>query len=182
MLCLGVALILGKLHFPTVGTLPIVSLAVFAMANLVSMYDPLDPQHALFYLLVTFYLVASWFFFVGIAGHYGKRMVGTMINAYCVAGFISALIGIGGYFHVLPFQDQLLLNGRARGLFKDCNVYGPFFVPVILFALTRIMDARSTLREKTVPIVFLVPCVERCCCASRAPAGSTSSLPSPSFW
>jgi hypothetical protein len=170
MLSLVAALILGKLHFHSLGVAPVVALVIFALANLVSMYDPLDPERAVWYVLVTFYLVASWFFFVGIAGRYGKPVVAMMINTYCVAGLISAILGIGAYFGVLPFQSQLLLAGRARGLFKDCNVYGPFFVPVILFALTRIMDSRSTTREKIAPLAVLIPsalavllCFSRAC-------------------
>src|ERR1700722_2282772 len=62
MLCLAAALIMGKLQFHSLSALPVVALLVFALANLVSMYDPLDPERAVWYVLVTFYLVASWFF------------------------------------------------------------------------------------------------------------------------
>src|ERR1700761_4147162 len=71
MLCLGAALILGKLRFPTLTAVPVVALVLFAVANIVSMYDPIDAERAAFYALVTFYLMASWFFFVGVAGFYG---------------------------------------------------------------------------------------------------------------
>ncbi len=170
MLCLAAALMMGKLNFHSLSALPVVALLVFALANLVSMYDPLDPVRAVWYVLVTFYLVASWFFFVGIGGRYGKPALASMINTYCLAGMISAILGIGAYFGVFPFQSRLLLAGRARGLFKDCNVYGPFFVPVVLFALTRIMDARTALREKGPAFAVLVPsalaillCFSRAC-------------------
>jgi hypothetical protein len=153
VLCLGVALLLGKLRFPGLDVLPVVTLVVFALANLVSMYDPIDPSVAFRYVLVTFYLAGTWFFFTGVAGRYGKPFLAVMINTYCLAALISAVLGVGAYFGVLPFKDTLLLGGRARGLFKDCNVYGPFFVPSALFALTRIMDSRSTLREKSPAIV-----------------------------
>ena len=157
MMGLGIALILGKLRFPSLSAIPVVSLAVFGLANLVSLYDPLDPSVAFRYLLVTFYLVSTWFFFVGVQGRYGKAFTATMINTYCVAGLLSALLGILAYFGVLPFPDTLLQVGRARGLFKDCNVYGPFFVPAALFALTRIMDSRSTLREKLPALSVFIP-------------------------
>jgi hypothetical protein len=170
VVCLPVALILGKLRFSGLSVLPVVSLVFFALANLVSMHDPIDPSVAFRYLLVTFYLLGSWFFFVGVEGRYGKPFLAAMINTYCLAGFISALLGIGAYFGLLPFTGTLLLGGRARGLFKDCNVYGPFFVPAALFALTRIMDSRSTLREKIPSMAVLGPsllaillCFSRAC-------------------
>ena len=152
--CLVLGICLGKLGFAAVETAPLVSLAVFALANLVSMYDPFDPARAVWYVFVTLYLVASWFFFVGLIGRYGEPMIATLINAYCFAGLISALLGAGGYLGLLPFRDTLLLNGRARGLFKDCNVYGPYFVPMALFALTRLMDTSVSKRAKAVPAVL----------------------------
>jgi O-antigen ligase len=153
--CIAVALLLGKLSFRGLSMTPVVALAVFALANVVSMYDPLDPRRAVFYLLVTFYLVASWFFFVGVFGRYGKPFLGTAIDTYCFAGLISAVLGVGGYFGLIPFPDLLLLAGRARGLFKDCNVYGPFFVPMALFGFTRILDARAGLSEKVAPALVM---------------------------
>jgi hypothetical protein len=159
MFALAAGLVLRKLAFHSMGTVPLMALIAFALANLISMYDPLDPERAVWYVLVTLYLIATWFFFVGLLGHYGKPFMTTMINAYSVAGFISALLGILGYFHLVPFWSQLLLQGRARGLFKDCNVYGPFFVPITLFALLRIMDGRVRWREKITPVVMLIPAV-----------------------
>lgn len=162
-------LVLGKLAFPTLGVVPVIALVVFGLANLVSMYDVPAPDRAFLYLLVTFYLVASWFFFVGVAGRYGKPFVATMIDTYCIAGVISAILGIGAYFGVMPYTSQLLLAGRARGLFKDCNVYGPFFVPVALFALTRVLDAHTSRREKLIPIlVMTASALATFLCFSRA--------------
>jgi O-antigen ligase len=156
LLGLLVGLGLRKFSFEGMGTLPLVSLVAFCLANLVSMYDPLDPERAVFYVLVTLYLVASWFFFVGLAGRYGKPFMATMINAYCIAGLVSALLGIAGYFHLVPFWQQLLLADRARGFFKDCNVYGPFLVPPAIFALSRVVDGRIPWREKAAPVLMIV--------------------------
>jgi hypothetical protein len=169
LVCLAMALTMGKLRFPTLSVLPVVALVAFGLANLLSMYDPIDPSIAFKYMLVTFYLAGTWFFFVGVEGRYGKSFMALMINTYCAAGFVSALLGIGAYFGLIPFKDTLLLGGRARGLFKDCNVYGPFFVPVALFALTRIMDSRSTLREKGPSVAVLISSVlAMLLCFSRA--------------
>lgn len=169
ILGLGLGLFLRKLDFSAVGTLPLVSLVAFALANLASMYDPADMDRAVWYVLVTLYLIGSWFFFVGLIGHYREPMMATLVNTYSFAGLISALLGIGGYFNVLPFQSASLLAGRAQGLFKDPNVYGPYFVPVALFALTRIMDGIATWRAKLYWIVlFLSSVLAILLCFSRA--------------
>ena len=150
VLLLGGALILGKLSFREIKLASVISLAVFGAANLISMFEAYDPQRAFIYLLVTFYLISSWVFFVGLMGRYGVAFAGTMMNAYCLAGLFSALFGILGYFHLVPFYDLLLLNGRARGLYKDCNVYGPYFVPMVLIGFTRLTSSTTSGRQTVV--------------------------------
>jgi O-antigen ligase len=167
--CLVLSAVLGKLDFGAVPARPFVALAVFALANLISMYDPLDPSRAAWYVFVTLYLLASWLFFTGLTGRYGQPMITTLINTYCVAGLVSAFLGIGGYLHLLPFQDTLLLQGRARGLFKDCNVYGPYFVPMALFALTRLLNRRVDWNAKLfASVIFLAALVAMLFSFSRA--------------
>lgn len=138
ILCLGFALLTGRLSFAAIRLAPLLSLTAFALANLISMFDPQDPVRAVWYVLVTLYLMASWVLFVGLFGNYGEPLLTAMVHVYCVAGVISALLGAGGYFQLLPHSDQLMMAGRAKGLFKDCNVYGPYLVPVALIGLSRL--------------------------------------------
>lgn len=167
--CLLLGLLLRTLDFAAVGSVPMVALAVFAIANLVSMYDPFDLTRAVWYVFVTLYLVASWFFFVGLLGRFGESMLASSIQAYCLAGVVSAFLGAGGYFHFLPDSDTFLLAGRARGLFKDCNVYGPYFVPMALFALIHLMDVAASVRTKLLSFVFFLSAVlAMLLCFSRA--------------
>jgi hypothetical protein len=168
LFCLGLCVLLGKFSLAAVGDLPLISLTVFALANLISMYDPPDPDRALWYLLVTLYLVGSWFFFVGLIGRYGPPLMARLINIYCLAGLLSAVLGVGGYFHLLPFQDLLLMGGRARGLFKDPNVYGPYLVPVALFALTRSAGVAGWRSKTAFGSLFLVTVAAILLCFSRA--------------
>ena len=165
-LCLG--MFLGKLSFKAISTLGLASLTGFALANLISMHNPFDMERAVWYLAVTLYLVISWVFFVGVLSRYGLSFMGTLINAYCFAGLISAALGVGGYFRLLPDPDTLLLAGRAKGLFKDCNVYGPFFVPMALFSLVKILDTRNEMRAKLwASFLFLSAAIGMLLCFSR---------------
>jgi O-antigen ligase len=166
--CSVLGLLLGKVRFDVVRNLPLLALAVFALANLASMYDPADPDRAFWYLLVTLYLVGSWFFFVGLGGRFGLPMISRLIDAYCFAGLISGLIGIAGYFNLVPFHDELLMANRVRGLFKDPNVYGPYLVPVTLFALNWASRAIPTLRKIWFASLFLISISAIFLCFSRA--------------
>jgi hypothetical protein len=155
ILGIGLSFALGKFSFANMGALPVVSLAVFALANIVSMYDPVEPRRALIYLLVTLYLVSSWFFFTGVMTTYGVPFMRLLVHAYCFAGLISAILGVGAYAGLFPaFENILLLAGRARGLFKDCNVYGPYFVPMALMAFLRLSDFEATGKEKAAAALY----------------------------
>jgi O-antigen ligase len=170
MVILAGALLFGKLDFRAMGPMPAAFIGLFAFMNLASLYDIFDPAHGTAYVAVTLYLAASWMLFAGLIGRYGKPLMMTLIAAYCVAGLISSLLGVAGYFHLVPFWKQLLLNGRARGLFKDCNVYGPFFVPMAMFAFPGLMDSRSPVRTRlwnaaifAAAVLAIVLCFSRAC-------------------
>jgi O-antigen ligase len=68
------------------------------------------------------------------------RHANLVLNAYLCAAMLAALAGIVGYFDLLPGARELLTRyGRATGLFKDPNVFGPFLVPAMLYVLSRIV-------------------------------------------
>jgi hypothetical protein len=48
------------------------------------------------------------------------------------------VLGVGAYFQLIPGQNLLLVNGRPKGLFKDPNVFGPYLVPMALYAFSRL--------------------------------------------
>ena len=58
-----------------------------------------------------------------------------LVRCFLAAGLISFLAGFLGW---LGLQPQLLMDDefRVKGLFKDPNVFGPFFVPAILLLIS----------------------------------------------
>lgn len=89
------------------------------------------------FLLITAYFVAN---FVAEAPHKRMRMI---MQAYVVIAVISALIGVLAYLHLLPGAEQFLRYGRAKGMFKDPNVFGPFLIPPAIFLLRDIFFQRQ---------------------------------------
>ena len=142
------AVLFGKLSFRGLTPAPVCALIVFLVANVVSLYDPFDPTRALLYLAISLYLVVSWITLVGLITRYGESFVRTMLATYVVAGVISAIFGVIGYFHLVPQYELFLLNGRAKGLFKDCNVYVPFFVPIALLAINFLLETGQSVFKK----------------------------------
>lgn len=61
------------------------------------------------------------------------RHGGVLLSGMAAGGLLTAVAGILGYFSLMPGAWDLFTEfGRARALFKDPNVYGPFMVPGLL--------------------------------------------------
>ena len=74
------------------------------------------------------------------------KVITLLIKAYVWAALISTILAILGYFHVGPTYDLFTLYGRAKGGFKDPNVYGPFIIPPMLYLLERIVSGGSKVK------------------------------------
>ena len=59
-----------------------------------------------------------------------------------IAGVIAALAGVAGYFRLVPGSAELLLYDRARGTYKDPNVFGAFLILPALLALQMVIAGR----------------------------------------
>ncbi len=85
---------------------------------------------------ISVYLYLATFVF---AAFVAKKPLGHtkfVLHAYQWAAFITAIAGVAGYFALVPGADELFTKfGRATGTFKDPNVYGPFLVPGLLYAV-----------------------------------------------
>lgn len=137
----------GIIGFRGLEPVAVVPLAIFMLANIVSLYDPINSTRAVWYILVTLYLCLSWVFFVGALWTYGKRGMDVMVKTYTAAGMLCIVPGLLSYFHVIGFQSTLLLFGRPRGTFKDPNVYGPYLIPIALFAVAGIIAKRKSAKS-----------------------------------
>ncbi len=84
------------------------------------------------FILISFYMAFTAIIFAMIFSTDCVRRGEILRKAYILAGVCAALAGIVGYFKGI---DILTLYGRARGTFKDPNVYGPFMILPMLFLL-----------------------------------------------
>lgn len=96
-----------------------------------------EPLEALLYTGVTIFLMITGYFagnFVADAPLVHMRLI---VRAYLAAAVISALIGLFAYLGILPGESIFLLYGRAKAMFEDPNVFGPFLILPAAFALQR---------------------------------------------
>lgn len=139
----------SAIRLPRRAFAPAVLLGFFLLANGVSAISAAMDARAnqavyrvLWYLGVTAYLAISWLVFVAVLDRKGARGAHWLLRAYTLGAVATAAAGILAYVGVLPFGDQLLRLGRVKGLFKDPNVFGPFLVPVAVYALERLERGR----------------------------------------
>src|SRR5690606_9303270 len=58
------------------------------------------------------------------------------------AACFVAILGVGGYFQLIPGSESFLVFGRATGTFNDPNVFGPFLVAPIFFLAMKLSTAQ----------------------------------------
>jgi hypothetical protein len=62
-----------------------------------------------------------------------------IVGAYTLAAVLSAGAGTLAYLGLIPGRDILTLYGRAKALFNDPNVFGPFLILPAMYALQRVL-------------------------------------------
>ncbi len=98
--------------------------------------DAFDLGVAAKQVLITFYLSMSSVILAAFIQNNPSRHLRLIMNAYLFAAVITTAAAFVGYFDLLPqLTDIFTLYGRARGTFKDPNVYGAFVVPALIYAL-----------------------------------------------
>ena len=107
---------------------------------------------------ITVYLATSSLVLAGFVAHRPHAHTKLILNAYLCAAFVTAVAGVIGYFGLLPGADALFTKfERAAGTFKDPNVFGPFLVPALLYAVYLGLN-KSALRAlpQLVMVAFLL--------------------------
>ncbi len=95
------------------------------------------------HMLITLYLGV---FSVVLAGFVAKdpaRHLPVIWNGYLWAAVIAGIAGIIGYYDLIPGSYDLFTRyWRARGTFKDANVFAPFLVPAVIFCLHNVLTMK----------------------------------------
>jgi hypothetical protein len=154
-------------RIPLVVGLP---LALFALLTLVSMLNADKMSAAVRFELITLYMLVlavwlSWAFA-------NPRWVSVAMRTYVVVAIASAALAPIALYLPIPgaLKSVLIYGGvRAKGLFKDPNVYSPFLVPAALILLEELSRPRLLAwRRKVVALSFLVVTVGVVIAYSRA--------------
>ncbi|MGE0747458.1 MAG: O-antigen ligase family protein [Rhodospirillales bacterium] len=118
---------------------PLGLLALFLVGTAVAVVLSPNPEFTGPYFGIKIYLAMSFVFFAALVYENPERVLPVLWSAWSIAAAIAVLLAIAGYYGLWPsMRDELLAAGRAKGLFKDPNVYGPFVIPVAVYVLSRL--------------------------------------------
>ncbi len=139
---IAVAVVTGRMNVTSTPAGPALGIAVFLALNLVACLEAVDPGRAAQYMGVTVYLCA---FALWIPSWVDSRdHARTLLRIYVGVAVVSAGIAGAALFVAFPGADQLtyFTGTRARALFKDPNVFGPFLVPAAMMLTQELLEPR----------------------------------------
>ena len=116
--------------------LPLIALLVAYCAGGLLSFTQLETfQKPMVYMATTIFLAVSSVFFCAVLQVDTARRMRIIEKAYILSAVLCSIAGILGYFGAIPHADLFTLYDRAKGAFKDPNVFGPFVVlPLVVLA------------------------------------------------
>jgi O-antigen ligase len=139
---IAVAVVTGRFHLSSTPLGPALGVSAFVALNLVACLEAVDPARAAKFMSITVYLSAfalwipSWLT--------SRARARTLLRIYVGTAVVSAAIGSLALFFAFPGHELLTAytGTRARALFKDPNVFGPFLVPATLLLMQETLEPR----------------------------------------
>jgi hypothetical protein len=130
---IAVAAVTGRFHLRRVPPAVTVLVVSFLALNLLASFEVIDAGRAVMYFAITLYLGIFGLWLAGYVRSVERARL--VVGAYIVAAVASALVSSLALFVPFPGAALLADGPRAKGLFKDPNVFGPFLVPAALLLL-----------------------------------------------
>lgn len=127
------AVLISTPRFAKLLTVPLVLFALWLAGGTLSLAANGGDIKTITYLAISAYLALSAITFAILCAQRPEQTAATIRRAYIAAALITALAGIAGSLHLFPGADMFASYGRARGMFKDPNVFSPFLIlPALL--------------------------------------------------
>jgi hypothetical protein len=139
---IAVAIVTGRLDLRAAPKWILGLLGVFVALNLLACIEAEKPGRAVSFMSITFYclLLAVW-----VSGYVrSPERARTFLKCYVGVALVSAVVSTLALYVGFPGSDLLkeFTPPRARGLFKDPNVYGPFEVVATVLVLMELIEPR----------------------------------------
>lgn len=152
---MAVAVVTGRFRIERVPLSILVLCGIYILLNVASAVEAVDPARAGLYLTITLYLTVFGIWFTGYVD--SSRRARGVVVAYLAGAVVFAALGALALFLPLPGAEILTVEGqRAKALFEDPNVYGPFLVPIALILIEEILTPRLLRMRASTKVVLLL--------------------------
>jgi O-antigen ligase len=151
---MAVALVTGRFRLAAAPRAAVAILAVIAALNVMSSVQVADAGRAAGFFAITLYLAVFALWLPGYVTSEGRARL--LLEAYLFAAVSSALLGMLALAGVLPGAAVLTEDGRARALFQDPNVFGPFLVPAAVIVAEELVRPRLLRLSRVTKALVLV--------------------------
>jgi O-antigen ligase/polysaccharide polymerase Wzy-like membrane protein len=151
---MAVALVTGRFKIERAPLSILALTGALILLNVASTVEAVDPTRAATYMAITLYLAVFAVWFSGYLD--SPRRARLVVIGYLVAALSSSVIGTLAVFGLFPSPETFTLAGqRAKALFEDPNVYGPFLIPIALIVIEEILTPRL-LKARTITKVAML--------------------------
>ena len=145
-----IGIIFRKLYISRIFNLSFSNILIilFLLGNIISLFSVTDIPRAEFFLSATLYVIIIYYF-VQIFIDSNERM-SAILYGYYFAAVCSVILAVVGYFRLVPWWNYYMFGSeRPMALFKDPNVFGPFFIPLILWLLFNLLEPLNKKLEES---------------------------------
>ena len=131
-------------------------LLVFNIGGAIAYFRVSDFELSARFVMISVFMALSAIVFACVFSTDSLRRMRILRAAYIIAALLAATTGILGYFRVTAALGELFApGGRALGMFKDPNVYGPFLILPILFLLQSLLERIRLFTAATLLVILL---------------------------
>jgi hypothetical protein len=155
VITLLMALVITGLRFPREMHPAAVLLGLFAVGNVIAAAGSADPLAATRSLSIRLYMILAWCLFVSLIVANPGPVLQTLWRGYIFAALLAVVWGALEYLGFINFGDWQA-GLRAKGPFKDANVFGPFLVPVAIYSLKGIARGHGLAIKALYGAIFMV--------------------------
>jgi hypothetical protein len=147
-------LTLPRFIAPVIFLLPV----MFAIGGITAVLQVVYDFNAVRYVAISMYLTVTTVVFAALVSEDPVGRLKIIRTAYVLAAVIAAIAAIVGYFDLVPgSQEMFTLYNRARGTFKDPNVYGPFLIfPALLLMQDLLLRQSGRFLFSSVALAIIV--------------------------
>ncbi len=156
MSVLALACFVAGVRFQRILAVPLMLLLVWNFAGMMALIPVVGEEKTIQYTATSVYLAIAALLFACLFANNTMPRLTTMRFAYTSSAVMVGLAGVSGYFGLFPGAEQLFApSGRALGLFKDPNVFGPFLIWPTMFLIYQVLTRHIKFTDIAAVVILL---------------------------